>query len=171
MKITKQELKDMGACLDGLKRFIAQTNHTDDAVEVASLVGGLNTYSDLLWLAGEKLSKERIVRFACDCALINIELIKPYTDKYDMIVDFLRDPTAAYAAAYAAANAAAVANAYAVANAAAVANAVANATTAARAASWAARAASWAATTAARAAAGSQDEINVLLVKLFEGEL
>ena len=40
MKITKQELKDMGACTGGLERFITQTNNTDDAVEVASLVGG-----------------------------------------------------------------------------------------------------------------------------------
>src|SRR5688572_295494 len=42
-----------------------------------------------------------LIRFACDCALDNIKLIKPYTDKYDLIVDFLKNPTAraAYAAA------------------------------------------------------------------------
>ena len=79
MKITKAELIELGACKDGLERFIAQTNNTDEPVEVSSLVGGKNLYSDLLWLAGKKLTKERIVRFACDCALINIEKIRLYT--------------------------------------------------------------------------------------------
>ena len=109
MKISKQELIEMKACSDGLKRFMQQTNNTDEPVDVASLVNGKNTYSDLLWLAGEKLDKSRIVRFACDCALLNIELIKPYTDKYDLIVEFLKNPNAAitaYAADAAAANAA-----------------------------------------------------------------
>lgn len=89
MKISKQELIEMGACKSGLERFIEQTNDTDKAVDVADLVGGLNTYSDLLWLADKKLSHERIIRFAKDCALINIKLIKNYTDKYDLIVEFL----------------------------------------------------------------------------------
>ena len=92
MKITKEELIELGACEEGLDRFITQTNNTDEPVEVSSLVGGKNIYSDLLWLAGNKLPTERIVRFACDCALINIEKIEPYTDEYDMIVDFLRNP-------------------------------------------------------------------------------
>lgn len=101
MKITKSELIEMGACQPGLKRFIKQTKGTNDAVEVSSLIGGENTYSDFLWLAGKKLSKERIVRFACNCALINIEKIKPFTDKYDLIIDFLNNPTdAATCAAY-----------------------------------------------------------------------
>lgn len=93
MKITKKELIEMGACSDGLKRFIAQTGNTDEAVEVSSLVGGENKYSDLVWLATKKLPKERIVRFSCDCALVNIELIKPYTHEYDEIVEFLHNPT------------------------------------------------------------------------------
>ena len=98
MKITKAELIELKACEDGLDRFIAQTNNTDEPVEVSSLVGGEVTYSDLLWLAGEKLPRERVVRFACDCALLNIELIKPYTDKYDLILEFLRNPAGAVGA-------------------------------------------------------------------------
>lgn len=100
MKITKQELKDFGACQDGFKRFVNQTNNTDEPVDVVSLIGGCNTVSDLLWLAGKTLAKEKIVRFACDCALLNIEKIRPYTNDYNLIVDFLNTPTAdaAYAA-------------------------------------------------------------------------
>ena len=95
MKITKEELIKLDACEEGLNRFITQTNNTDEPVEVSSLVGGENNYGDLLWLAGEKLPKDRIVRFACDCALLNIEKIKPYTDKYEIIVKFLSNPTGA----------------------------------------------------------------------------
>lgn len=92
MKITKQELTDLNACEAGLERFIQQTNDTDEPVDVASLVGGLNTCRDAVWLAYKKLPPTRIVRLDCDCALINIELIQPYTDKYDLIVDFLKNP-------------------------------------------------------------------------------
>ena len=115
MKITKQELKNFGACQEGFKRFIIQTNNTDEPVEVISLIGGENTVSDLLWLAGKILSKEKIVRFACDCALLNIELIRPYTNDFNLIQDFLNNPSqnaaaraardAARDAAYAAARA------------------------------------------------------------------
>jgi len=41
-------------------------------------------------------------KFARDQALINIELIKPYTDKYDLIVAFLVTGKDSYAAAVAA---------------------------------------------------------------------
>lgn len=169
MLITKQELIELNACKEGLERFIFQTSNTDAAVEVSSLVGGENTYSDLLWLAGKKLPKERIVRFACDCALINIELIKPYTDKYDVIVEFLQTPSAtavsdcaAYAAAYAAyaaadADADAASAAYAAARAA-YASVVVPASYAADAADAAAHAAD----------AGSREKVDELLVKLFE---
>ena len=95
MLISKRQLVDFGACKDGLKRFIIQTDGTDEMVNVSSLVGGANTYSDLLWLAGKTISKDRIVKFSFDCALINIDMIKSYTDKYDLIVGFLRNPTAA----------------------------------------------------------------------------
>lgn len=90
MKITKQELKNFGACQEG---FIIQTNNTDEPVEIVSLIGGENTVSDLLWLAGEILSKEKIIRFACDCALLNIGLIRPYTNDFNLIQDFLNNPS------------------------------------------------------------------------------
>ena len=109
MKITKKELQELNACKGGYARFIKQTNSTDEPVDVASLVGGKNTCGDLLWLAGNRLTKERIVRFACDCALINIGKIKKYinSNDYILIVEFLRNP-AAVAAAVAADVAAAV---------------------------------------------------------------
>ena len=91
MKISKQELIELKACKEGFDRFIEQTNNTDEPVEVLSLIGGKSTPSDLLWLAGKKLPKDKIARFACDVALINIESIKAYTDKYDLIVDFLNN--------------------------------------------------------------------------------
>lgn len=92
MKITKQELIEMRACKDGLNRFIAQTNDTSEPVEASSLIGGENTREDLIWLASKKLPKDRIVRFACDCATLNVELIKPHTNDYDMIIRFLSNP-------------------------------------------------------------------------------
>lgn len=95
MKITKAELINLGACKDGLNRFIGQTGGTEEAVNISDLVGGINTYADLIWLAGKKITPRRLVRFACDCALLHIEKIKPYTDKYDLILDFLRTPSAA----------------------------------------------------------------------------
>jgi len=52
-------------------------------------------------------------KFARDQALINIELIKPYTDKYDLIVRFLVTGKDARAAAYAAAAAGAYTAAFA----------------------------------------------------------
>ena len=94
MKISKQQLIDMKACEDVLERFIEQTNNTDELVDVLSLIGGKNTVYDLVWLAGETLPKEKLVRFVCDLALINIEKIKLYTEKYDLIVEFLMNPTA-----------------------------------------------------------------------------
>ena len=163
MKITKEELIELGACEEGLDRFIIQTNDTDEPVEASSLVGGENIYSDLLWLAGKKLTKDRIVRFACDCALINIEMIKPYTDKYDMIVDFLRNPAthvatdaadAARAAAYAATDVYAYSVAYAVARVAGD-----GATHAVYVTS--------AADAAIRAAYGNRDKVDELLKELF----
>jgi len=50
----------------------------------------------------QSIDKEGLLRkFAREQALINIELIKPYTDKYDLIVRFLitgKDAAAAFAA-------------------------------------------------------------------------
>ncbi len=90
MKISKQELVKMDACIGGLKRFIKQVNGSDGEVDVLSLIGGENTTSDLLWLAGETLSKQKIVDFACSVALINIDKIKPYTDDFELIVEALK---------------------------------------------------------------------------------
>lgn len=94
MLISRQQLTDMGASSDIVKRFKRQTGNTDKPVEVATLVGGKNTYSDLLWLAGKVKTKPKIARFAKDCALINIKRIKPYTGKYAPIVDFLKSESA-----------------------------------------------------------------------------
>ena len=169
MKITKQELKNFGACQEGFKRFIIQTNNTDEPVEVISLIGGENTVSDLLWLAGKILSKEKIVRFACDCALLNIELIRPYTNDFNLIQDFLNNPSqnaaAARDAAYAAARAARDADDHARDAARDAAYAAARAGDAAYAAARAGDAAARAGD-AAYAAARAAD-INKLLVKLF----
>ena len=158
MKISKQQLIEMDACREGLDRFIEQTGNTDESVEVLSLIGGKNITSDLLWLAGKTLPREKLVRFACDVALINIEKIKPYTDKYDLIVEFLKNPTAA---------------AYATARDAAAARAAAYAARAARAAAAAVYAAhagyAGAAHAAATAAGATQEQINELLAKMFEG--
>jgi hypothetical protein len=92
MKITKQQLIELNACERGLERFIEQTDDTDKPVEIVSLIGGENTIGDLTWLAGKICDKKDIIKFVCKCALINIELIKPYTDKYDLIVGFLNNP-------------------------------------------------------------------------------
>lgn len=168
MKITKQELKDLDACAGGYIRFIQQTNDTSEPVEVSSLIGGVNTYNDLLWLAGKKLSREVIVRFACDCALINIELIKPYTDKYEEIVAFLEEPT--YAAAWDARDAsnsarAAARDSNSAWGAARVADVAARAVHSARAAG----AAAWAGAAASTAAVSpeSKQKVDQLLIALF----
>ena len=152
MKITKQELIELDACTNGLTRFVEQTGNTDAEIEVSTLIGGVNTTSDLLWLAGKKLEKTKIVRFACDCALINIALIRPYTDQYESILSFLNNPTADSTAAYVADVTAARAAAYAT-----------------DAAYTAYAAATYARARAARAAtADAADAVNKLLIKLFE---
>jgi len=179
MKTKKHELIAFDACQHGLDRFIEQTNNTEADVDVASLVGGKNTYSDILWLLnGKGVSTDRIVRFSCDCALINIDLIKPYTDKHDLIVEFLKNrvgnnaraaDSAAYAAdsaAYAADSAADSADSAARA-AAYAADSAAYAAAAARAADSAAYAAARAAAYAAAAARASDDKVNQLLTDLI----
>ena len=163
MKITKAELIERRVCKNGLKRFVKQTNNTREPVEVVSLIGGENTLLDFMWLACEMLPKERIVQFACDCALINIEVIKPYTDDYDLVVEFLRNPaTRTHTAAgdvharavHAARVAYATDAAYAVANAA-YANTDCDVDEAATAAAYAAE------------SAGDEEKVNELLRELF----
>ena len=160
----------MDACEGGLKRFIEQTGNTDEPVEVLSLGGGKNITSDALWLAGEILPEEKVVRFACDVALINIEKVKTYTDEYDLIVDFLNNPTARAAAAAAAADAAnaAAAAGYDTARASYAATAAVAAcyATIADAADRADAAVDFA--YAADATNATREQINQLLVKLFE---
>ena len=153
MKISKSKLIKMNACIAGLERFIEQTNNTDKQVDVASLVGGRNTYGDFLWLASKTLTNERIVRFACDCALLNIEKIKPYTLEYDLIVDFLYHPSKAAADAYAYAYAA-----YADASAASAASAAASAYAAA----------DCAAADAANVSPDAKQKVDQLLRDMFE---
>ena len=174
MFITLHELIKMSACKEGVERFIAQTGANDhEPVNVLSLIGGKNTVSDLLWLAGRKLPNDKIARFACDCALLNIEKIKPHTDKYDLVVGFLQNPTpdATYAATRAAAEA--VRATYAATRAAAeAARAAAEAAEVARVAYAAetAEVATLAALEAARAAAEAapcNQQVNELLKGLF----
>jgi len=159
MKISKQQLIEMDACREGLDRFIEQTGGTDESVEVLSLIGGKNITSDLLWLADLTLPKDKLVRFACDVALINIEKIKPYTDKYDLIVEFLKNPTADAADAAADAADAGDAAAYA-ADAFIAAHAAATVATVV----YAGYAGATVATTGA-----TQEQINESLAKMFEG--
>ncbi|MFT6347055.1 MAG: hypothetical protein ACJAYB_000036 [Psychromonas sp.] len=68
MKITQQQLVDLGACKPGFDRFIEQTGNTDQPVKILNLIGGKNTTDDLLWFAGETLPKMKIVIFAVECA-------------------------------------------------------------------------------------------------------
>ncbi|CAH9015375.1 conserved hypothetical protein [Vibrio phage 489E54-1] len=174
MKISKCELVDMSACTSGLKRFIKQTGGSSEPVDVTSLIGGENTTSDLLWLAGKTLSKEKIVKFACKCALISIDLIKPHCSESDfkLITNSLNDPAArAYvdaARAYAAVDAAvdaAYAATYAAYAAVDAAYATVDAAYAAVDAAYAAVDAAYAADAAARAAVDA--EISNLLIDLF----
>ena len=95
MKISKQQLIEMNASEEFLDRFTKQTGNTKDEVSVDLLISfiGIETkVKDLLWLASETIEKEKIIRFYCDVALIDINLIKPYTKAYDEIVDFLKNP-------------------------------------------------------------------------------
>ena len=120
------------------------------------------------------IPKERIVKFACDCALINVELIKQYTtdEDYQMVVNFLNNPTynAALAAnaadaAYHATHVALAADADA-AYYAADADAAANAAYAAYAA-YAALTADAADAADAAADAGNSDKVDTLINELF----
>ncbi len=104
MFITKAQLINFRACKGGLARFIEQTNDTDGPVNVETLFNGKNTISDLSWLALKTIPLDRLLELSKDCALVNLELIKPYTDQYELISDFLSGNAAdaAYAAARAA---------------------------------------------------------------------
>ena len=49
-------------------------------------------YKQVFKETSEKLPRERLIKCACDCALINIDLIKPYTEKFELIKNFLANP-------------------------------------------------------------------------------
>ena len=66
--ISKQQLKDLDACLSGLNRFITSTDNTAYGIDVIDLISTDVTTGDLLWLAGKILPKKKIVQFAVDCA-------------------------------------------------------------------------------------------------------
>lgn len=129
MEISKSELIEMKADKAMLDRFIEQTNNTNDSVEVSSLVGGVSTLGDLLWLVGKKLSKIEIVKFVIKCFRLTPrlnctpEVLKTLeADERRMLDPSIESAdVAAYAAnftdAYVANRAHAVANAYACAHA------------------------------------------------------
>ncbi len=89
MQISMKELVKMGANPNILGRFKAQINGTEK-VEVLSLIGEKSIASDFIFLANKTLSREKLIAFACDVALINIDKIKQYTDDFDLIVESLK---------------------------------------------------------------------------------
>lgn len=139
--ITKAELIDLDACRSGLVRFIQQTDGTDEPVEILSLIGGKNTYSDLCWLAVKLGYQKELTQFSKKCALLNIELIVPYCseDELQVITAFLSSDS----------------------------NSIAAAERAAERAAWAAARAAWAAKRAAAEAAW--EKINEYLAEVFRG--
>lgn len=146
MKTSYNELIEMCACEDGLERFEQQVGGSHEPVDVLSLIGGVNTTSDLLWLAGKRLPKARIVEFAIKCARAVEHLSDDPRVKaaIDAAENWVREPTEDNRKA---ADAAAAAAAW-----------VAAAADAAAAAAWAA---------AAARAGASQDVINDYLRELF----
>ena len=162
--INKQQLKDLCACKDGLKRFITATDNTEYDVNVIDLIGSDVTTNDLIWLAGKILPKKRIVQFAVDCAesvihlCDNKELAQNCIDAANAVIENDNETTRA-AARKAAAYAAATANGLV----------AAAANSAAAYAEWAAATAEWAAAAAACATARADSNFDVkpLLIKLF----
>lgn len=94
MRITKQELIDSGASQEQIVLFVQNTNNTDEPVLISSLLDG-DIYSMYLviWIASKVLDTSKMVRFHCDLTLMYIHLLKPHTEKYNDIVDFLKNPT------------------------------------------------------------------------------
>jgi hypothetical protein len=113
------------------------------------------SYEQVFKEASEKLPRERLIKCACDCALINIDLIKPYTEEFELIKSFLANPENFDAAAVVAVWAAA-------ANAADAAWAAANAADAA-ADAYAAYAADIAAFSASRISKASKQKVDQLI--------
>ncbi|CAM0035687.1 hypothetical protein VPHK120G1_0021 [Vibrio phage K120 g1] len=94
MEITKQRLIGMRPA-GRLKRFISQTKNTEKPVKIVSLIGTEFTSKDLLWLAGRfgsELGYEKIMKFSCGCALVNLDRIEKYSPEFEVIKKFLKDP-------------------------------------------------------------------------------
>lgn len=90
--ITKQQLMKLGACDGLIERFERQTNNASGNVDIVSIIGGENTADDFLWLAGKSLDNNKIVRFTCDLAMINIKPLEKYADDFNLILGFLDNP-------------------------------------------------------------------------------
>lgn len=89
--ITKIQLEDMGAPYDLIARFTEQTDGVESPVEISSLVGGCNRVKDFIWFVENLLTKKGIVKFTCKYTLLSINVIRPYTDKYELIVEYLQN--------------------------------------------------------------------------------
>ncbi len=115
MKIStnKQELINLEACKEGLEVFVQA--HGDKEATFSQCLDS-NGWDDVWWLIENiynKLDDRQIYDlrvFGCKAALINIEKIKPYCPEsdYELIVGYLKNPTAetrsaAWTAAYSAA--------------------------------------------------------------------
>jgi hypothetical protein len=92
IKITLETIREHHPCADGWKKVKAAND--DQPFPVSSILDS-NGLDDTLWVLRCLPEHNQLWRkFACWCALENIELIKPYTDKYDLIVDYLNNPDA-----------------------------------------------------------------------------
>lgn len=92
MKITRIELLDMGACINGVRRFARQTDYSDAPIEVASLVGGDNLNSDFIWFLNKMYGSEIIVKLACEITLLAVDLVKSQIGDYELVLNWLNDP-------------------------------------------------------------------------------
>lgn len=93
--ITKQRLIDIETPLDGLSRFIKQTNDTNEEVNIIDLIGGENTTDDLFWLAGKLGLIGKFPFFAVGCADLVSHLDESGTAKacIEATRTFLNDKT------------------------------------------------------------------------------
>jgi hypothetical protein len=93
IKITLETIRKQHPCKAGWKKVKAANN--DQPFAVSSILDS-NDLDDTLWVLRCLPEYDQLWRkFACWCALDNIELIEPYTDKYDQIVNYLIDPNGA----------------------------------------------------------------------------
>ena len=166
--ITAEELRELEACEDGYVTFVKKNG--SEATYLEALES--NGIGDLLWYFDQtnnlsKGQRKDLQKLINSYALVNIELVKPYTDDYGIIVSFLEGDESKREAARAAARAAA----WAAGAARAAAEAAWAVAEAASAAAWAAGAAgaaeaAEAAAEAARAARADQtQQLKTMLIK------